>query len=140
MSSEIGGEETHPFKSRIVTADSAVRLKFPRSARLKLSGEFLKLKKAGASFHGKFMVLSVLQVEVAAEARIGIITSRRVGPAVTRNRVRRRFREFVRADRPQLRSNYWIVLIARQRAAAATFLQIQAEWRMLAARAAVFLQ
>ena len=137
--SETGDEGARSFGCRGDSADSRVRLKFPKTARLKQAGEFQKLKREGVSFHGKYMVLSVLKVQPVTEARIGIITSRRVGPAVIRNRVRRRFREFIRADRSRLQSSYWIVLIARQRAAGATLLQVQAEWRMLAARATVFL-
>ena len=84
------------------------------------------------------MVLSVLKnQEAEGSARIGIITSRRVGTAVVRNRVRRRFREIVRVDRPLLGTGCWLVLIARQSAVDATFSQIHDEWRTLARRAGV---
>lgn len=111
---------------------SDVRLRFPKSARLARASEFLELKRSGNSFHGRFMVLSVLRREDGAGTRAGIITSRRVGPAVVRNRVRRRFRELLRATRPELYSGYWMVLVARQHSASATFAQLQGEWRHLA--------
>jgi ribonuclease P protein component len=82
------------------------------------------------------MVLSVLKTSPATKA--GFITSRRVGGAVVRNRVRRRLREIVRIDRPRLKPGCWLVLIARQKAAGVEFEELQREWRALAARAGLF--
>jgi ribonuclease P protein component len=113
------------------------RLRFPKSARLSRAGEFARLKREGSSFHGRLMVLSVLKAEPDCETRIGFVTSRRVGGAVVRNRVRRRLREAVRAVRPSMARGYWLVLIARQAASRATFDAIRAEWLQLAQRSAV---
>jgi ribonuclease P protein component len=70
--------------------------------RLARTGEFQKLKREGTSLHGKFIVLSVLRSATHFGRAIGLITSRRVGGAVVRNRVPRRLREIVRADRGRL--------------------------------------
>jgi ribonuclease P protein component len=113
------------------------RLSFPRSARLNRAGEFARLKREGLSFHGKLIVLSVLKAETDTESRIGFITSRRVGGAVIRNRVRRRLREVVRAVRPELQRGWWIVLIAKQKASLASFEALAAEWLQLAQRSAI---
>ncbi|HEX8310221.1 MAG TPA: ribonuclease P protein component [Chthoniobacteraceae bacterium] len=110
---------------------------FPKAARLASTGEFQKLKREGTSLHGKFIVLSVLRSATTSGARIGLITSRRVGGAVVRNRVRRRLREIVRADRALLAADCWLVLIARQRAAGAAFAELRDEWRSLATRGGV---
>lgn len=109
-------------------------LRFPKSARLSHASEFARLKREGRSLHGKLMVLSLLKAEPDTETRIGIITSRRVGGAVSRNRVRRRLREVVRATRPHLARGFWLVLIARQSAALASFEALRAEWQSLAVR------
>jgi len=108
--------------------------RFPKLARLHRAGEFQKLKREGTSFHGNFIVISVVQVP-QSPMRFGLITSRRVGPAVVRNRVRRRLREIVRADRPGISMEGWCVVIARARAAQATFSEIRDDWRALAGRA-----
>jgi len=135
-------------------------LRFPKSARLTRASEFLKVKTEGRSFHGRFIVLGALdfsarklppnqpsQQKAEAElpqkiepssARIGVITSRRVGSAVTRNRVRRRLRELTRVSRPRMRDDLWLVLIARASAAKATFREIEKDWLALAKRAAIF--
>jgi ribonuclease P protein component len=112
-----------------------MRLSFPRSARLFRSSEFARMRAEGASQHGRCMVLTVLRVGAPDATRVGIITSRRVGPAVVRNRVRRRLRELVRLDRPQLNPGFWFTLVARAAAADATYETLQTEWRRLAKRA-----
>jgi ribonuclease P protein component len=115
----------------------ATRLRFPKSARLSRVGEFAELKRSGRSFHGQLMVLSVLSAGGEAAARIGFVTSRRVGGAVERNLVRRRLREIVRAARPQLKSGLWLALIARQAAARASFQALRDEWQQLAERSSI---
>lgn len=115
----------------------AARLRFPKSARLSRASEFQRLKSEGESFHGKFIVLSVLKDLPAPEVRIGLITSRRVGGAVVRNRVRRRLREIVRAARPHIHAGTWLTLIARQAAARASFQTLATEWQQLARRSSI---
>ena len=114
------------------------RLYFPKSARLSQAREFAKLKAEGRSYHGKFIVLSVLRQQPTDETRIGFVTSRRVGGAVVRNRVRRRLREIVRVSRPQLASGLWLVLIARHAAAQADFAALREEWEQLGKRSSIF--
>lgn len=85
------------------------------------------------------MVVSVSPIpspsETPAETRVGFITSRRVGGAVVRNQVRRRLRELVRLTRPDFPQGMWIVVIARQHAANASFEALRDEWNRLAQRA-----
>ena len=111
-----------------------MRQRFSKAARLTRGSEFARLKKDGTTTAGKFMVFSVLFGSEGG-ARIGIITSRRVGGAVVRNRIRRRLREIFRASK--LRAGVWLVVIARRRAATATFAALQAEWALLASRAGI---
>ena len=95
------------------------------------------MKLEGTSFHGKFFVLSVLKNAPTPEVRVGFITSRRVGGAVARNRVRRRLREIVRAARPHIHAGTWLTLIARQAAAQASSGILAAEWQQLARRSSI---
>jgi len=78
------------------------------------------------------MILGVLKG--AGSNRVGVITSRKVGGAVVRNRVRRRMRELLRLSRPHWTPDAWLVLIARRAAAGASFAELQAEWLKLARR------
>ena len=116
------------------------RRRFPKAARLTRATEFRRVKDRGRSWGGRFLVLGVLPDAAPAAAadrgaRIGFITSRRVGGAVDRNRVRRRLREIVRQHRPQLRAACWLVIIARHTAAKATSADLAADWLRLARRA-----
>ncbi len=113
------------------------RLRFPRLARLATPKEFRRVKDKGRSWPGRFLILGVLTDAAVSPARIGFITSRRVGNAVVRNHVRRLLRESVRPVRPQLKANCWVVLIARHTAARATLAELSAEWLRLARRASI---
>lgn len=111
------------------------RLRLPRSARLTRGAEFSRVRSEGLVERGRFMICSVVRIGDGSAPRIGIITSRRVGAAVVRNRVRRKLREAVRVDRPQLAPGCWVVLIVRASAAEAPFAALRDEWRRLAKRA-----
>jgi len=113
--------------------------RFPKSARLSRAGDFARLRREGTSFHGKLIVLSVLKAEPDTEPRIGIITSRRVGGAVDRNRVRRRLREVIRALRPQIAPGWHIVMVARAAAVGADFSWLRSEIHALARRSPILL-
>lgn len=95
------------------------------------------MREEGKALHSRFFILSVRAVDSDEPTRFGFITSRRVGNAVTRNRIRRRLREIVRLARPELKSGFWIVLIARRAAAAATSYQLRDEWLRLSHRASI---
>jgi ribonuclease P protein component len=113
------------------------RFTFPKARRLTRSSEFDQVKNNGRAERGKFLVLSVLPVAKGNRFRAGFVTSRALGPAVVRNRVRRRLREIVRRHQHQIRDDVWIVTIARVSAAAASFQQLEGEWLRMATRASI---
>ncbi len=53
--------------------------------------------------------------------RLGLAVSRKLGGAVTRNRVRRRLREVIRAERGRIRIGADVVVVPRRAAAAASY-------------------
>ncbi len=110
------------------------RLRFPKAARLKQTAEFAQVRTEGRPVHGKMMVLGVLKGCGEKDGRVGIVTSRRVGNAVIRNRVRRRLRELFRAIRPQLIPGLWLVVVAKSPAAKATFAALGEEFSQLVKR------
>jgi ribonuclease P protein component len=81
--------------------------------RLRRAEDFQRLRQVGKTHPNRFLVLSFSSNELAHN-RYGFIVSKHVGKAVTRNRIRRRLREVVRALDPQLTPGYDVVLIARQ--------------------------
>ncbi len=110
-------------------------LAMPKPARLSRRTEFEAVRDHGIAKHGKFMVLSGLLVEKPLPARFGVVTSRRVGNAVERNRARRRLREIFRLHRVFLPAGLWMVVVLRRAAASATFQALAEEWRALCVRA-----
>jgi len=110
-------------------------LSFPKARRLTRASEFERVKQNGCAQRGKLLMLGVLGVENAGRFRAGFVTSRKLGGAVARNRVRRRLREIVRKHQHDLREDFWIVLIARPDATRASYRALEDEWLRLAKRA-----
>jgi ribonuclease P protein component len=112
-------------------------LAFPKTGRLTSASDFDRIKKAGHSERGKFIVLATLEVQNSGASRAGFITSGPIGGAVVRNRVRRRLREIVRKHQHDLRDDFWIVVIARPDASKASYRALEDEWLRLAKRASI---
>jgi ribonuclease P protein component len=68
-------------------------------------------------------------VAAIPDRRFGFITSKKASKkAVTRNLLRRRFREIIRKHGDTLLPHQMVVTIARWRAAEATFAELEADW------------
>jgi ribonuclease P protein component len=117
----------------------ATSYSFPKARRLTRASEYERVKRDGVVQRGKLLTLSVAIVENSGLCRVGFITSRRLGGAVVRNRVRRRLREIIRRRQHDLRQDIWIVLIAKRDAASASDRDLQDEWLRLARRASILL-
>ncbi len=117
----------------------ATSLSFPKQRRLTRGSEYEHVKRDGQVWRGKLLLLSASAVENSGLCRVGFITSRRLGGAVVRNRVRRRLREIVRRHQHDLRQGIWIVLIARRDASNASYSALEDEWLRLARRASILL-
>ena len=117
----------------------ASSLSFPKQRRLTRASEYERVKREGLVRRGKLLALSVATVDKSGLCRVGFITSRRLGSAVARNRVRRRLREIVRRHQHDLRQDLWIVLIAKRDAANASYRVLEDEWLRLARRAFILL-
>jgi ribonuclease P protein component len=119
------------------TGMPAKRFTFPKSRRLTQSAEFAQVRKNGRVYRGRSVLLSILRANGATRFRAGFITSRALGSAVARNRVRRRLREIVRKHQREIVDGTWIVTIARANAVGATYQELEVEWLRLAKRASI---
>ena len=63
-------------------------LTFPKTNRLTLPVEFTRVKHQGKAQRGSLFLLGVLAHEDQDQFRVGFVTSKRIGGAVVRNRVR----------------------------------------------------
>jgi ribonuclease P protein component len=110
------------------------RLRFPRAARIRLGREFGLVRSEGRSVQGRFLRLSAARDPAGGGTRFGLVTSRRIGGAVVRNRVRRRLREICRLHRRKLAPGWLVVVAAKSAAAEASFSELREEWLILARR------
>lgn len=92
---------------------------------MKTWGEFQAVKEARRSVGGKFVVVSAAEI---GERKFGLITSKKVGIAVVRNRMRRRLREIIRKWGDLLKPGYHVVTIARYTAPQASFVDLEKDW------------
>jgi ribonuclease P protein component len=113
------------------------RLSFPKTKRLTTPVEFGRVRSEGTAERGRFLVLGVFAREEEQGFRAGFVTSKRLGRAVTRNRVRRRMRDMVRTEQGRLRPGFWFVVVARPAAVRASYAELKDEWLRLAERASI---
>jgi ribonuclease P protein component len=92
--------------------------------RLRAGEDFKRLRREGRAYHHRWMTLSVAHNGLDYN-RYGFITSKTLGKAVIRNRVRRLLREAVRGIHPRLQSGYDIVIIARRPLVGQLFIDVQ---------------
>ncbi len=111
-------------------------MQLTRRQTMKRASEFAMVRTEGSSDSGRFLVLSTCPLPGGAEAEshFGIITTKRVGHAVTRNLLRRRVREILRAHGDPLARGLYVVLILRNRAALADYAGLEKDFLKLLAR------
>ena len=114
-----------------------ISFRFSRVSRLSRASEFRQVKASGKSWTGKYLVLAILMRDTEEPTRIGIIATKRLGNAVSRNQVRRRIREIFRLNQHRIKKGFWVVTIARLSAAKAAFDELQRDWLRLVKRASI---
>ena len=93
--------------------------------------EFRRLYSKGASAATPRMVVYCRRNRLPVN-RLGLTVSNKIGKAVVRNRIRRRFREIYRLNEGALASGYDIVIVARRRSASALYGELESDFMRLA--------
>lgn len=107
-------------------------MRIPRRYSMNRREEFSQVRSRGSSKAGRFLVMATLPDEALDHIKLGYITSRRVGKAVVRNRIRRRLRAVVAAHGEEIAGTRYLVIIARHRAGDASYEELEKEWLWLA--------
>jgi ribonuclease P protein component len=98
---------------------------FSKPERLQHGYQFRAVYDGGRKVGGRLAVLYVRE-EPAIAGAIGVVTSRKVGNAVERNRARRLLRETYRLNKQKLKPNLQMVLIARSAIRERAFQEVEA--------------
>lgn len=88
--------------------------------RLRRPSAYKQVFQCGTKLVAPLFILYLLPTSTPY-SRLGLAVSKRVGSAVTRNRVKRRLREIFRHHKTFLKSPHDIVVVARREAAQAPF-------------------
>lgn len=101
--------------------------RFGARARLRTRDEFKAVERGGRRSSGRFLTL-VGRPSDRDEDRLGIIASRRIGDAPTRNRAKRRLREMFRTRDRAAGRRLDVVAIAKIGLTEAPFAEVQQEF------------
>jgi len=112
---------------------------FPKSERLQHGHQFRQAYEHGRKIVGRFFVLYYMTDDspgqspggMPASRALGVVTSRKIGNAVTRNRARRLLREAYRLNKRKFRTNLQIVMIARSAIKGKRLQEVEAEFLRL---------
>jgi ribonuclease P protein component len=92
------------------------RLGIDKSMRLRRRHDFLTVQRSGTRIHGRAF-LALVSPNAGGDGRVGVTVTRRVGNAVTRNRIKRLVREWLRQN-GWVPSGHDVVFVAKDGAAA----------------------
>ena len=96
-----------------------------KKQRIKKNEEFSQVFKHGRSVANRQFVLYVLKKEGQPYFRLGLSINKRVGHAVTRNRIKRYIREVFRTKSDEIVANVDYVVIARKPTATMTYHEVE---------------
>ena len=111
-----------------MTASSQGLFRFGAASRLKQSREFAQVRQEGERLISGCLIVNLRRLRAEAPSRLGVVTSGRIGNAVTRSRARRLLREAFRLHRGELAQPVDLVLIARASIAGKAFRDVERDF------------
>ncbi len=111
-------------------------LRLPKRNILRNQRMFQEVYLHGRSWANRYLVLYVFPV-IGPERKAGFAAGKRLGNAVTRNRLKRLMRESYRKHQSQLAGGFYFLLVARKPAVGVKEPQMERAFLELAGRASV---
>jgi ribonuclease P protein component len=100
---------------------------FKRTERIHLQKDFLKVLKSGRRLvHPAILIFVYPRKNGTNERRLGLITSRKIGIAAKRNRLKRRLREIFRLNKNSIKPGFDIVFRPQTSATGLKYSQLSA--------------
>ena len=111
-----------------MASDTPPRFRLGRNARIKQAREFARLKQEGERLAAGCLVANWRKLPLEQRSRLGVVTSRKIGNAVERNRARRLLREGFRLHQHEFVQPVDLVLVARPSIAGKTFASVERDF------------
>jgi len=104
------------------------RLQLGRERRVKRGRDFSRIRREGQRLACGCLAANWAPQPAGARPRVGVITSRKLGDAVVRNRARRLLREAFRAHQHELAGPVDLVLVARASIVGRCFAEVERDF------------
>lgn len=98
----------HIYRAKVIS--------LKKKYRIKKNEEFQEIIKTGKSFANRELVIYYREKKGQPHVRVGISVGRKIGKAVKRNHVKRLIRECMNKMKDQVKPEYDMIIIARNRA------------------------
>ncbi len=112
-----------------MSAAGPARQTLPAQRRLRAPGQFARAREEGSRLACGTLILNwVAPRESSTGLRLGVVSSKKIGPATIRNRARRLLREAFRRHQHEINGPADIVLVARNSIARKTYAEVERDF------------
>jgi ribonuclease P protein component len=106
----------------------ARRLRLGRNSRLTQNRDFARVRQAGERLAQGCLIANWNKLPEGAVAKLGVVTSKKIGGAVVRSRARRLLRESFRLHQHDLAQPVELVLVARNSIVGKPFADVEKDF------------